>query len=123
MRGYRFDAKLSTVDTGEIELDRALELLDECHRNDEASVAPAEEALSLTQFGLARSDDDFLELTVTAGAVHFHTDAIAAKGVRKLFRRSLDVTLHSRDEARRLLRAYFELPRPAFEEALAASRD
>jgi hypothetical protein len=77
MNLYRFDRDLHVVEKGQCDYDAALAVYEECCENGLKSYRSGEEAMSLTSFGLSKSNKDFIEVSCNGyDSIAVHTDRL-----------------------------------------------
>jgi hypothetical protein len=118
---YRVNAQLETLDLGECDYPRALEVFEECYRHG-LQVTSGEEAMSRSTFGLSRSDEDFIEVSCNGpDSVSVHSDRICyptAWSRLLAFRRRYWIT-GVKDDGIEVIRSFFEESRVDFERRYA----
>jgi hypothetical protein len=77
MNLYRFDNNLHIVEKGQCDSISALIVYEECFENGLKSYESGEEAISLTSFGISRSNEDFIELSCHGhDSITVHSDRL-----------------------------------------------
>jgi len=118
MNLYRFDRNLQIVEKGQCDYASALVLYEECFENGLRSYDSGEEAMSLTSFGLSKSNEDFIELschghdsiTVHSDRLHYSSRLSKAFGLKRHFFIKGD-----KAKGKEIIQDFFGLTRQEFE--------
>ena len=113
---YRFDKNCEIVEKGAADLQAALTILRDCVSASRQSYEWGEEAIAATNFGLARTDENFLEIACNGpDQIAFHSDLLHASFWGRLLGKGHLEWECDQISAERVVADYFDLSRPDFE--------
>ena len=116
MNLYKLSPKLTIVESGPVDYDGAIAELEKSTANSYKIYQYGEDAVSETMFGLSKTDQDFIEISVTEGIVNIHTDLLERRSLLDVLKRkSLDRTIGSKEIVLEVIDKYFKLDRKRFE--------